>query len=154
FGMAFSFTRPIRYAMSISEQIAAGNFATAVASTRRDELGRLLASLDQTQAALREMHEAKERDRAEQLRELQFQVEEERRRNTEAHASVTEEQSSVVRMLADGLRSLAGGDLTVRLSDGFTAAYRQIRDDFNSTVEQLQETIGVIATSTREVAGA
>ena len=153
FGMAYSFTRPIRYAMSISEQIAGGDFSARISASRRDELGRLLASLERTQSALREMHDAKERERAEQLAALRAQVEEERRRSEETQVKVSEEQTGVVGMLADGLNKVAAGDLTLRLGDGFTDTYRQIKDDFNTTVGRLHDTIAAIALATREVAG-
>jgi methyl-accepting chemotaxis protein len=152
FGVAYSFTKPIRYAMAISEKIAGGDFAAEISTKRRDELGRLLVSLDKTQSALREMHEAKERDRAEQLAILRAQVEDERQKNIETQEKVSEEQSRVVQLLADGLGTVSGGDLTFRLSDGFTEAYEQIRDDFNTTVSRLHDTIAAIAISTRDVA--
>jgi methyl-accepting chemotaxis protein len=152
FGIAHSFTRPIRYAMTISERIAGGTFDAEISTTRRDELGRLLSSLDRTQSALRAMHEAKERDRAEQLAVLRAQVEEERQRNVETQVKVSEEQTQVVRLLAEGLSTVSGGDLTFRLSDGFTDAYRQIKDDFNTTIGRLHDTIVAIATSTHDVA--
>jgi methyl-accepting chemotaxis protein len=69
-------------------------------------------------------------------------------------ASLAEEQTRVVGLLAEGLRKLADGDLTFRLNDGFTHAYRQIKDDFNAAIDQLQETISAIALSTREVTAA
>jgi methyl-accepting chemotaxis protein len=69
-------------------------------------------------------------------------------------AGLTEEQTRVVGLLADGLRKLAQGDLTFRLGEGFTHAYRQIKDDFNAAIGQLQETIGAIASSAREVTAA
>ena len=152
FGIAHSFTQPIRYAMAISERIAGGNFDAEIANARRDELGRLLSSLDRTQASLRAMHEAKERDRAEQLAMLRAQVEEERQRNVETEAKVTEEQTKVVGLLAEGLSTVSGGDLTFRLGDGFTDAYRQIKDDFNTTIGHLHDTIVAIAISTHDVA--
>jgi methyl-accepting chemotaxis protein len=152
FGIAHSFTRPIRYAMAISERIAGGSFDAKISTTRRDELGRLLSSMDRTQSALRAMHEAKERDRAEQLAVLRAQVEEERQRNVETQVKVTEEQTRVVRLLAEGLSTVSGGDLTFRLSDGFTDAYRQIKDDFNTTIGRLHDTIVAIAVSTHDVA--
>ena len=152
FGIAHSFTRPIRYAMAISEKIAGGTFDAEISTTRRDELGRLLSSLDRTQGALRAMHEAKERDRAEQLAMLRAQVEEERQRNVETQVKVSEEQTRVVQLLAEGLGTVAGGDLTFRLTDGFTDAYRQIKDDFNTTIGRLHDTIVAIAVSTHDVA--
>jgi methyl-accepting chemotaxis protein len=152
FGVAYSFTRPIRYAMAISERIAAGDFAAEISTRRRDELGRLLVSLDKTQSALREMHDAKERDRAEQLAILRAEVEDERQRNVDTQVQVSQEQTRVVQLLADGLGTVSNGDLTFRLSDGFSDAYRQIKDDFNTTVSRLHDTIAAIAISTRDVA--
>jgi methyl-accepting chemotaxis protein len=138
--------------MAISERIAGGTFDAEISTTRRDELGRLLSSMDRTQSALRAMQEAKERDRAEQLAVLRAQVEDERQRNVETQVKVSEEQSRVVRLLAEGLSTVSGGDLTFRLSDGFTDAYRQIKDDFNTTIGRLHDTIVAIATSTHDVA--
>jgi len=156
--MAYSFTRPVRYAMAISERIAAGDFAAGILCKRRDELGRLFSSLGRTQSALRAMHEARERDRAEQLGLLRAQVDEERQRveaerqrSIEAQARVTDEQASVVGTLADGLGMLSRGDLSVRLSTAFPTAYEKIRNDFNSTADRLHDTISAIVVSTRSV---
>ena len=73
-GISFSFGRAIRNAMAISERIAAGNLSEKVSTTRRDELGRLLVSLGQTQEVLRIQAqdqrlaaEAKDRDHADQI---------------------------------------------------------------------------------------
>ncbi len=152
FGIAYSFTRPIRNAMRMSERIAAGDFSQQVATRRRDELGRLLISLDRTRASLQAMEESKERDRAEQLAALRAQVEDERQKAEVQQNRTAEEQARVVGYLADGLSKLAGGDLTCRLDDGFSETYRQVRDDFNSAVDQLRETIGALAGTTRQVA--
>ena len=61
----------------------------------------------------------------------------------EERAKIAEEQAQAFRALGAGLDKLSSGDLTFRLSDGFSEDYRQIRDDFNNTIAQLQETIGV-----------
>jgi methyl-accepting chemotaxis protein len=53
-----------------------------------------------------------------------------------------------------GLSRLAAGDLTVRLTDGFTDTSQQIKDDFNAAIAQLQETVGAIMTSVRETSNA
>jgi len=89
-----------------------------------------------------------------QTAEQRREAEAERRRNAEAQAKSAAEQAGVVDALARGLKSLTDGDLTVRLNEGFTETYKQIRDDFNTTVAQLQSTIQAIASSAREVAGA
>ena len=59
-----------------------------------------------------------------------------------------------MRMLGDGLGRLSEGDLTVRLDDGFSDSYRQIKDDFNMAMERLQATIQAIALATGEVSNA
>ena len=48
------------------------------------------------------------------------------------------------RLSAAGLGKMSEGDLTIQLDAGFTETYRQIRDDFNATIEKLRETIGSI----------
>jgi len=158
FGIAYSFTRPIRQAMTISEAIAGGNFEIQIATKRRDELGRLLSSLDVTRTALRNMIEAQERDRAQQLEVLQSEVARAHRDAESAHSmslekqsKTLEEQARVVRSLADGLARLAEGDLTVRLNEGFTGPYEEIRNNFNVTITQLSETIGAMAASIRGI---
>jgi methyl-accepting chemotaxis protein len=50
--MAASLSKPIRYAVTIAEDIAAGNFTTRIVTKRRDELGRLLISLERTRTSL------------------------------------------------------------------------------------------------------
>ena len=67
---------------------------------------------------------------------------------------MAEEQTQAVKFLAEGLAKVADGNLTVRLNDGFTETYRQIRDDFNVAVTRLQETISDIATAANEVSNA
>jgi len=76
-------------------------------------------------------------------------------------AKSAEEQTEAVRRLGDGLKEVALGDLTVRLADGFTSDYAQIRDDFNEAVDKLKATIvsvvdstGSIETSAKEVTAA
>ena len=63
--------------------------------------------------------------------------------------------------LGAGLKDVAGGDLMVRLADGFTPAYAQIRDDFNVAIDKLKATIvsvvdstGTIETSAKEISAA
>jgi methyl-accepting chemotaxis protein len=78
-GIAYSFGRAIRNAMAISERIAAGDLSEKVATSRHDELGRLLVSLGQMQEALRAQAssqrraaESKDRDHAGQVARRQL----------------------------------------------------------------------------------
>ena len=52
-GFSYSMSKPIFEAMQVAERVAAGNFTDQIASSRRDELGRLLRSLDAMQSHLK-----------------------------------------------------------------------------------------------------
>src|SRR5208282_3762418 len=69
------------------------------------------------------------------------QTELEHERAAAERAKAAEEQAEVVRRLGAGLKDLAGGDLMVRLGQGFTPTYAQIRDDFNEAIDRLRTTV-------------
>jgi methyl-accepting chemotaxis protein len=141
--------RPLQQMRDAMKKLAGGDLSVVVPGLeRKDEIG----AMANTVVVFRDA--AVEKLRLEgQTTEQRREVEEERRRNAEAQAKTAEEQAAAVEALAAGLAKVSNGDLTVRLSDGFTDAYRQIRDDFNATIERLRTTIQSIADSTREVAG-
>ncbi len=123
---------------------------------RRDEIGELAEAVQAFKAGEVE----KKRVDAESAA-LRATAEAERERVAAERAKAAEEQAEAVRRLGEGLKNLAAGDLTVRLSDGFSAAYAQIRDDFNAATDKLKATIltvvdstGAIETSAKEVTAA
>ena len=124
-------SRPVVSLTSTMDSLANGKLESEVSGLdRADELGQMAkAVLVFRDAGLEKVR--LEAQAAEQRRE----AEEERRRNAEAQARTAEEQARVVQHLAQGLRSLSEGDLTFRLTDGFTEAYLQIRDDFNTAID-------------------
>jgi methyl-accepting chemotaxis protein len=143
-------------------ELAAGKFDVVLPGLgRKDEIGDIAVAVEAfkhkaiekahlgTEAeALRRQREtdaAAQRQHAEQ--ELQMKAAEER-------AKAAEEITRVVRSLAQGLKRLSSGDLACRLDDEFSPAYQQIRDDFNTALSGLQETVGSIVDVAREVAGA
>ena len=143
-------------------ELAAGKFDVVLPGLgRKDEIGDIAVAVEafklkaiekahlETEAdALRHQREtdaAAQRQHAEQ--ELQTKAAEER-------AKAAEEIARVVRSLAQGLKRLSSGDLACRLDDEFSPAYQQIRDDFNTALSGLQETVGSIVEVAREVAGA
>jgi methyl-accepting chemotaxis protein len=139
--------RPLNNLTGTMRELAAGNLSVAVPSQERsDEVGHMARAVvvfrDAAVEKLRLESEANEQ---------RAQSEADRHRNGETQARTAEEQAQAMRALAHGLGQLSAGDLTYRLSDGFTDAYAPIRDDFNTTIAQLQETIGAIAAATREV---
>ena len=161
FAMAASFSRPIRNAMAISEEIASGNFSVQISTKRRDELGRLLNSLDKTRASLDEMEKNRERERAEQLAVLRAQVEDERQKAVATQDQAAEEQARkaaelthLIGLLGEGLSRLSNGDLTVRMSEPVAEAYVKLQDDFNATVDRLADTVSGIIGAAHEVSTA
>ena len=145
---ARSVTRPLRSMVRAMGTLASGKFDVELPGLgRKDEIGQMAKAV----VVLRDAGIEKVRLEG-QTAEQRQQVEDERRRNEDMQKSAAAEQARVVDSLASGLKSLSAGDLTFRLSDGFPDAYKQIRDDFNAAIAQLQETIGAIALSTREVA--
>ena len=148
FFIVLSITRPITQLVGTMGELAQGhNDIEVPGADRGDELGHM------ARAVLVFRDAALEKVRLEGQTEEQRKLsEDERRRNMETQAQAAEVQAGVVRALAEGLNRLTQGDLTYRLSDGFPESYKQIRDDFNRTIAQLQETIRAIAGATREVA--
>ncbi|HZD91468.1 MAG TPA: methyl-accepting chemotaxis protein, partial [Pseudolabrys sp.] len=65
-----------------------------------------------------------------------------------------EEQAGVLNRLAAGLKQLSEGDLTAVLDEGFSGDYAQIKDDFNTAVSRLNQTIRAIAAAAGEVSSA
>jgi methyl-accepting chemotaxis protein len=90
-GMAYSFSRPLRYAMTIAERIAGGNLSEDITTRRRDELGRLIVSLAAMQGALRSQAEM-ERQAAESERLAIEERERTRQLQTEAAHQDAEEK--------------------------------------------------------------
>jgi methyl-accepting chemotaxis protein len=143
-----SITRPIGQLVGAMRELSQGHNDIAIpGADRGDEIGHM------ARAVLVFRNAAVEKVRLEgETAEQRRQSEEERRRNAEAQANAAEEQAQAMQALAGGLARLAEGDLRVRLAEGFTETYAQIREDFNTTIARLEETIQSIATSTREVA--
>ena len=128
--------------------LAGGKFDIDVPGIgRKDEIGQMArAVVIFRDAAVDKQRLEKETEESRRLAEDERRMSAEARTKAAedqalAQASAAEEQASVVRALASGLSAIAGGDLMFRLNDGFSEAYRQIKDDFNSTVSQLHDAI-------------
>jgi methyl-accepting chemotaxis protein len=140
--------------------VAAAENAAQFASHSTDEIAQMRGALRELERAA-QAKETAEREAAEQRQEardaqrrFQASQRDSERHMQEERACNAAAQTGVVGALAQGLAKLSEGDLTIRLSEGFTEATRQIRDDFNAAVTRLQGTIGAIVRATREVSGA
>jgi methyl-accepting chemotaxis protein len=142
-------------------RVDAGERATRASAARSsDEIAKMREATRELGQAAR-ARETAEQEAAEQRQEardaqrrLRAAQHEAQRRMEEERARNAQEQTGVVTALAGGLAGLAAGDLTARLTDGFTESTRRIRDDFNAAVGRLQDSIGAIVVATREVANA
>ncbi|WP_082352590.1 methyl-accepting chemotaxis protein [Rhizobium sp. AAP43] len=70
---------------------------------------------------------------------------EERNKNDALKAKVEQDRKTVVDSLADALRALAQGDLTREIRHGFPTEFEGLRQDFNTSVQQLRETLRTIS---------
>jgi len=149
---------PLHELSAAMRRLAGGDFGVVLPGLdRSDEIGAMANSVEEfktlsAEKARRETEEAVRRQQADA--ELQAKAAAEQRKHAETQAEAAQEQAAVVRLLAEGLGKMAEGDLSYRLDDGFTEAYRQIKDDFNIMAERLSETIGAITAATREIGGA
>jgi methyl-accepting chemotaxis protein len=151
-------TGPLCQIQAAMMKLAGGDFSVLVPGLeRRDEIGAIAQAVERFKVLADEKarHEAAEATRRLQAdAALQAKVEEERAQLAKKQAQSAQEQADAFQALGIGLGKLAGGDLTFRLTDGFTQSFGQIKDDFNGTMAKIVETIGAIAASTREVANA
>jgi methyl-accepting chemotaxis protein len=88
----------------------------------------------------REWMAEQERDLAQTKKQAE-QAQAAKREQDESIAVHAAEQAKVMETLASALSKLAGGDLTFRLDGEFPASYRQVQNDFNAAVEQLQNAL-------------
>jgi methyl-accepting chemotaxis protein len=144
-------TGPLAKIQDAMLKLAGGNFEVVLPGLeRKDEIGAMANAVEKFKvlAVEKARHEADEAVKRQQVEaDLQAKAAAER-------AKTADEQAAAFRALGVGLGKLSEGDLTFRLSDEFSDAYREIKDDFNTAIAQLQETISAIAASTREVANA
>ena len=156
--------KPIREITSTMRGLADGNLDLAVPhGGRHDEIGTMAATIEVFRKGLverrnLEVEAAEQRQVADQQRqqseEARRQNEEERRKNIDVQTKTAEEQAKAAQALAAGLSRLAEGDLTVRMDESFPEAYRQIKDDFNTTMVRLNETMRALTLATTEVSAA
>jgi methyl-accepting chemotaxis protein len=125
-------SRPIAKLSEQMDGVAGGDLNVEIAGLQRgDEIGAMARALGQFKdAAL----EKRRRDAA---------SEEERRRSQEEQRRVEEEairreRELVVTSIGAGLAKLSAKDLTYRMTDHIPDAYRQLQDDFNSAIAQLE----------------
>jgi methyl-accepting chemotaxis protein len=135
--------RPLGDLTRVMNRLAANDFSATVPSAdRKDEIG------DVARAVLVFKDGGIERERL-QAQAAAFQTDLDRKlKDMEAaFEDAGESQRRLVAAMADQLNRLASGDLKARLTDEVAQEYRQLRDDFNTAISQLDQSMGVIATA-------
>jgi methyl-accepting chemotaxis protein len=128
----------------------------ALETQRHDEIGAMAKAVKvfQDNADALKVAEAEAAEQQRAAEDDRKRGDEARKRNDEARAEAAREVAQVIDALGSGLDRLAAGDLTCRLTQDFAAEYQKVQQDFNAAIDQLQQTIGTIVSSTREVSNA
>jgi methyl-accepting chemotaxis protein len=133
--------RDIQKIAAATGKVAAGDTTMdLVALKRGDELGAIVQSL--TVFRENQLHLEKLRAAQEEAAASAEAARDAKRQEDERAAAETQ---AVVDSLGEGLASLADGDLTFRIDSAFPAAAQKLKDDFNTTMQQLQDAVSVIA---------
>ncbi len=137
-------TTPINRMTGAMLDLAGGDTEKPVPyAGRADEIGAMSGALEvfrQGAIASRQMEQDAEA--------MRRQAEENRIADQErAEAEAAERMRQATSGLATGLKRLASGDLSVRLTEAFAADFEALRQDFNLSVEQLGNTLSSVADS-------
>jgi methyl-accepting chemotaxis protein len=148
-GLTVTLKGPINQITSAMRRLADGKLETSiVGDSRADEIGdmaRALGVFKNNAIAKIQIEERSEVERS--------KAEEERHRSDEEKRTVEEQIDFAVTALAEGLGRLARGDISQTIATPFFGRLEQLRNDFNSSLLRLQETIDQIRTNTRMIEG-
>ncbi len=140
-------TRPIARISASMRNLAAGDLEAHIPfEGRSDEIGEMASAVEvfrQAGITNRELERQAEENR---LREGQQDAESRRRAAAEA-----EKLRFATTTLGTGLKRLAAGDVSFQLSEPFAAEYEPLRQDFNSSVEQLGATLSAVMNSVQSI---
>lgn len=135
-----------RLTVSVTE-ISAGRLDADVPFLERlDEYGKIARALGvfrDNAAAKRDFEADSERRRAE--------VEAERRKREEDEARTDRDIEFAVSGLGKGLERLAEGDLSQMIETPFAGRLERLRQNFNASIERLQETLGAISSNAAQI---
>jgi methyl-accepting chemotaxis protein len=155
-------TSPLRQIQQAMLKLAGGDFSVVLPGLdRKDEIGDVANAIERfkvlvDEKARAEAAEALQRQKVEADRQAELaQAEAATQAKVAAErARMSEEQTRAVTALGVGLQKLSAGDLTFRLTEAFPHAYQELKENFNGTMTQLQDTIRSLTESAREVSSA
>ncbi len=142
--------KPLSRLSAITRRLAAGDFAAEVTDADRgDEIGEIARAVQVfkesgIECARLEAQAVAFKD------ELDVKLKE----TEQAFAASGREQAQVVEAMADGLAALAEGDLTVRIDPTPFPGYRQLLNDFNTAIENLERPLAQVNQAVQQVSTA
>lgn len=131
---------PITGLTGVMGRLAAGDHSVEVEGLdRRDEIGEMARAVQVfKEGAIEKLRVEGEAERVRNMTESERQLHEAEK------ARAAEEDQVAITAIGRGLAALAGGDLTFRVTEAFSAKAQPLKDNFNRTAEQLQETMATI----------
>ncbi len=147
FGIRAWVVAPVKGLQGAMARLAGGDLQTEVAGLeRKDEIGGMAQAVQVFKNAGLEAVRLAAETTAERATAAAERV----RSQAETEAAGAQ-QAIVVEALADGLESLAQGDLVFRLNMPFSTAYEKLRENFNNALGTLQSTMQSIGANTQAV---
>ena len=136
----FGIANPIRRIAAAMTVLSDGDLQSEVPyAGRADEIGAMAAAVEVF------------RQNAMNVLRLEREAEVSRNQSESARAAAQERAEREAQQLrfatttlGDGLRRLAGGDVSFRLAEPFAPEYERLRGDFNASLKQLATTIGAV----------
>jgi Methyl-accepting chemotaxis protein len=124
-----------------------GRYEAPVAGQERsDEVGLVAKSLEELRHRLSDARELEgEAARQRQLAESQ------RSQNEAEREATAAQQQHIVAVLGSALAALSRGELTQRISEDFPGEYAKLKEDFNSTVASLEETLRAVSVTVNSI---
>jgi methyl-accepting chemotaxis protein len=129
--------------LSVVNRLTQGDYSTAVANTdRADEVGTLARALEQFRHELNNGVTAQK-----EQAKLQQAMEDEREQQRAIDSAKAEDLRQFVHHVQAGFNALAQGDLRVRMTAAVAPEFEGIRQNFNTSVEHLEEALGGVITT-------
>lgn len=139
--------RPLNELVSDVDRLSKSGYDAPIhGQQRNDETGAVARALEGFR------HRLSETDQLESEAARERENAERERTNTEAERSRSvATQQQVVARLGTGLSRLSSGDMSHRINEEFPGEYAQLRDDFNSAMESLEQTIQTVNASVSNI---
>ncbi len=147
FAVRTSVQTPLAGLMSDVEKLSQGKYDEPVSGQNRiDEIGSVAKSLEGFRFALADARRLEQEANSQRLA-----AEGERSRSESERNDSAALQRHIVQVVGTGLSALSQGRLAYRITDNFPGDYAQLKEDFNSALTSLEQTIGSVNSTVRNI---